>query len=202
MMSLRRKTHNALRSFVQTYGTPTAKRRLWNAEFGRGRWKGLESTAGDRVYSYLEKYANKGHILDLGCGSGSTANELDVSAYTSYLGVDIADVALDRARARSEENGRGTKNVFRQSDIESYVPPAVFDVILFRDSLYYLQRNSIVSTLRRYAEHLSATGVFIVRLANGSTAYAPIVRDIEQNFVLVERARFMDPDALVLVFRP
>jgi SAM-dependent methyltransferase len=202
MMSLRRKTHNALRSLVQTYGTPTAKRRLWNAEFGRGRWKSLESTTGDRVYSYLEKYADKGRILDLGCGSGSTANEIDVAAYASYLGVDIADVALDRARTRSEENGRGAKNAFHQSDIESYVPQGQFEVILFRDSLYYLQRSAIVPTLRRYAQYLSGAGVFIVRLANGSTAYAPIVRDIEQNFALVERARFMDPDALVLVFRP
>jgi SAM-dependent methyltransferase len=202
MMSLRRKTHNALRSFVQAYGTPTAKRRLWNAEFGRGRWRCLDATAGDRVYGYLERYSNQGHILDLGCGSGSTANELEFSAYASYVGVDIADVAIERARIRSEQNGRQAKNRFQQSDIESYVPAGIFDVILFRDSLYYLPRNSIVPTLDRYARYLSRTGVFIVRLADGREKYAPIVDAIERHFVVVERGRFVDPDALILVFRP
>jgi len=201
MMSVRRKAHNALRSFVQAYGTPAAKQRLWNAEFGRGRWKCLETTTGDRVYPYIEKFARRGSILDLGCGSGSTANEIDITAYSLYVGVDISDVALQQARDRTEENGRTNKTLFQHSDIAAYTPDRLFDVVLFRDSLYYLSRHAILPTLRRYTQFMKETGVFVVRIANGNAKYQPVVSLIEQNFAMVERGLFAHPPALVLVFR-
>lgn len=201
-MLVRSKARNALRSLMQAYGTPAAKRRLWNAEFGSGRWKCLDSTAGDCIYPYLEKYSRQGHILDLGCGSGSTANELAASTYATYVGVDISDVALQQARVRSEQTGRAAKTWFYQSDIASYAPDRQFDVILFRDSLYYVPRHNTAPTLHRYAQHLSRTGVFIVRIANGDEKYGALIALIERHFRIIETGHFADPDAVVLVFAP
>lgn len=200
-MSLVRKARNAVRALAQAYGTPAVKRRLWNAEFGGGRWNCLDSTAGDCIYPYLEKYSKQGSILDLGCGSGSTANELTGTAYASYVGVDISDVALQKARERSERNGRSAKNQFFQSDISTFEPSGRFDVVLFRDSLYYIPPRHIVATLERYATHLHETGVFLVRLTDGVEKYSWVTRLIEQRFAIVERGRFANPDALVIVFR-
>ena len=85
-----------------------------------------------------------GSILDLGCGSGSTANELSGTAYQVYTGVDISDVALENAKKRTEENRRGDKNQYFQSNIFSYVLTRRYDARWI------------------YSNYLKERGVFIV----------------------------------------
>jgi 2-polyprenyl-6-hydroxyphenyl methylase/3-demethylubiquinone-9 3-methyltransferase len=195
------KARGALRALLQAYGTRHIKQRLWDVEFAKGRWDCLDRTAGDCVYPYLERYANRGSILDLGCGSGSTGNELDPTAYDHYVGVDISDVAIVKAQERTEENRRTDRNRFRQSDIFSYVPDRSFDVILFRDSIYYVPRRQIKAMLHRYARYLKDGAVFIVRMADGDK-YQDIVETIETHFVVVDKHVADDPKAVVLIFRP
>ena len=196
------KVRNAVRALLQAYGTKNVKKHLWDSEFSNGRWDCLDDTAGDCVYRYVEKYANQGSILDLGCGSGSTGNELDAHTYRHYTGVDISDVAIEKARRRSGENRRTAQNEFFQSDIFSYVPQRPFDVILFRDSIYYVPWARIAGMLNRYAGHLERTGVFIVRMASVTGKYKTIVDTIESHFDVVERYVSEQPQAIVLVFRP
>src|SRR5688572_26259492 len=88
-MHVARKARNVLRGLLQSYGPASVRRRLWNTEFAGGRWDCLASTPGDSVYAYVEKYAANGRILDLGCGSGSTGNELTETAYREYVRRDI-----------------------------------------------------------------------------------------------------------------
>ena len=76
--------------------------------------------------------------MDLGYGSGSTASELSATTYRAYTGVDISDVAIQKARRRTEENGRADRNRFVRPDVFSYVPSERFNLILFRDSIYYV----------------------------------------------------------------
>lgn len=201
-MQLATKARNVLRGVLQAHGPRHVKQRLWDQEFDGGRWDCLDSTAGDCVYPYLEKYARKGRILDLGCGSGSTSNELAESAYGSYTGVDISEVALEKARKRSAANGRADRNQYFQSDIITYTPTQTFDVILFRDSVAYVPWSRITSVLNGYAQYLTDDGVFIVRLANGMGKYRPVVEGIERDFDVVDRHVSQEPDAVVIVFRP
>jgi SAM-dependent methyltransferase len=197
-----RKVRNVLRRLVQGHGTVGMKRHLWNAEFARGRWDCLDTTPGDCIYPYVEQHANGGSILDLGCGSGSTGNELDATRYRHFVGVDISDVAVEKARRRTEASGRAGKNHYVQSDVLDYVPGRLFDVILFRDSIYYVPLPSIRTMLERYAKYLEERGVFIVRMADGSDAYGKVVDTIEAGFAVVEKYAFDQPKALVIVFRP
>jgi 2-polyprenyl-6-hydroxyphenyl methylase/3-demethylubiquinone-9 3-methyltransferase len=196
------KVRNAVRALLQAYGTSSLKKHLWDSEFSNGRWDCLDDTPCDCVYPYVEKYVNRGSILDLGCGSGSTANELDARSYRHYTGVDISDVAIEKARRRTRENGRTTQNDFVQSDIFSYAPGRLFDVILFRDSIYYVPWGRIAGMLNRYAGHLEKTGVFIVRIASVNGKYRAIVDTIESHFDVVERYVSEQPQAIVLIFRP
>src|SRR5262249_14350925 len=161
------------------YGPPCLKRRLWNHEFSSGQWDCLDSTPGDCVYPFTEKYVNGGSILDLGCGSGSTGNELDATKYQDYTGIDLSNVAIEKARRKTEENKRGEKNRYHQSDIFTYVPTKQYDVILFRDSIYYVDRAKIVGMLNRYAQYLKKEGTFLVRMWNGAERFRPIVDAIE-----------------------
>jgi SAM-dependent methyltransferase len=192
---------NILRAILQAHGARRMKKLLWDSEFSRGRWDCLETTPGDCVYPYVEKYANGGSILDVGCGSGNSGNELDPSAYRHYTGVDISGVAIERARRRTSENGRGAKNCYVQSDMLSYVPSQRYDVVLFRDSIYYLPYGKIKAVLDRYSKYLREHGVFIVRMDESGGKYTAIEHTIESNFDVVERYSAELTKVAVFVFR-
>ena len=190
---------NALRGFVERYGPTSFKRVMWNMEFAGGRWNHIDHTAGDCVYPVIEKYAMGQSILDLGCGAGNTSTELPFNAYGEYMGIDISDVAVEKARKRSAETGRSMKNRFSQGDIYSYVPIGRYQVVLFRESLYYFTMSKIKTMLDRYAHFLQEGGVFIVRMGNiGVDRFIGI---IENNYDVIDRYLSEEPKAIILVFR-
>jgi SAM-dependent methyltransferase len=115
--------------------------------------------------------------------------------------VDISDVAIEKARRRTRENRRTHTNRYVHSDIVSYVPTLNFDVILLRDSLYYVSRLRAAAMLHRYRPHLSPGGVFIVRMSNGIDEYGPIADMIEQSFDVIEHHVAEQSRTLVVVFR-
>ena len=199
-MYLINKCRNVFRRILQSWGSAWMKRRMWNREFSEGRWDSLAETPSDCVYQYVEKYSQDGDVLDLGCGSGNTGNELDCSAYQFYTGVDISDVAIQKAIARSELNGRSTKNRYFQSDITTYDPQGTYRVILFRESLNYVPHMNINGMLQRYQKYLDERGVFIVRLYDPQK-YKAILDAIRANFHVLEEYLPEDLSVVVVVFR-
>ena len=227
-----KRARNVLRGLVHRYGTLTMKKRLWDTEFATGRWDCLDSMAEDCLYPYIEKYVNRGSILDLGCGPGATGNELRAEKYSFYTGVDISEVAVEKARRRTEQNRRDAKNRYFQSDIFTYEPPDKYDVIVFGDSIYYVPEQKIGFMLQRYSSFLNPGGVFIVRVkgvrrewwgagASGASVGGQmgetsarrdfgswarrrnILSTIENEFSVIERGLHDDFDVIcVLVFRP
>lgn len=151
-----------------------------------------------------------GSILDLGCGPGNTANELSATAYESYVGVDISEAALEKARRRTAENGRGGKNIFFQSDFINFQPNQKFDVILFRESLYHVPYGQVSPILEKYSKHLKKDGVFIVRLYARDIPAGKIkfrvtrkLNLVKREFDIVEAQQYDTPGMpTVLVFRP
>src|SRR5579862_5856065 len=115
--------------FLASYAPSFVKKRLWDRDFAGGKWDFIDDTAGDCVYAHLEKHTKGGDILDLGCGPGNTANELAADAYRHYIGVDISEVALEKARKRTRQEGREGKNSFVCSDFLGYAPAQDFDVL-------------------------------------------------------------------------
>ena len=209
-MYIVRRTLTFVQGFLTSYGPSSIKKKLWDRDFSSGKWDFIDDTAGDCVYPFLEKYANHGNILDLGCGPGNTANELTSDAYKTYIGVDISATALEKAVRRTKENGRADKNSFVVSDFLGYAPSQDFDIILFRESLYHVPYGQVKPILDKYSKHLKTGGVFIVRLYAGDERPGVIkprvIRKmdlIKNNFDMVEYRRF-DTPALptVLVFRP
>lgn len=199
-MCLVTKLRNVWRGILQARGSSWMKRTLWNREFSEGRWDSLAETPGDCVYRYVEKYAQNGNVLDLGCGSGNTGNELNYSTYQSYTGVDISDVAIQKAVTRSELSGRILKNRYIQSDITTYRPQGTYRVILFRESLNYVPHMNIIGMLQRYHECLDDRGVFVVRLYDRHK-YQVILKLIRANFCVLEEFLPEDMSTVVVVFR-
>ena len=195
--------------FVKRFGPSGIKKVLWDKEFSNGHWDFIDDTATDCVYAHLERHAKNGSILDLGCGPGNTANELDESVYGTYLGVDISETALAKATRRTVANGRADKNSFLQGDFINYVPSQQYDVILFRESTYHVPLNKLKSMLDRYSNYLKDGGVFVVRMVTWSytgnkvrNRLKSMVDIIEAEFDVLEKGEYGSPSATVIVFRP
>ena len=210
-MYLAERTIVLVQRFLQSYGPSGLKRLLWDREFAGTKWDFIDHTEGDCVYENLEKYARKGSILDLGCGPGNTANEVAINAYESYVGVDISEEALSKARRRTAREGRSEKNAFVQGDFVKYVPTEKFDVILFRESMYHVPMGKIKHTLDRLSGYLKESGVFIVRMytadadTSGKEKSRPnaMIRIMETEFDVVEKRRYDgERHPTVLVLRP
>ncbi len=197
------------RGALLSYGPSSIKKRIWDKEFSGAKWNFIDETAGDCVYPFLEKYANNGNVLDLGCGPGNTANELAANVYEHYIGVDISGAALAKAVKRSEDNGRAGKNSFINSDFLNYEPDRDFDIILFRESMYHIPYGQVLPILRKFSKNLKSTGVFIVRLYAGDRRPGVVKRRVTAKLDLIKRefnvleARQFDSPGLpsVLVFR-
>jgi 2-polyprenyl-3-methyl-5-hydroxy-6-metoxy-1,4-benzoquinol methylase len=185
---------------VKRWGPALLKQRLWDSEFQAGQWGYLDQTVDDPIYDILEKYLRDGEILDVGCGSGNTGNELDGSLYSRYTGTDISEVAIQQARARSEQNGRGEKNRYLRSDMESFVPDGKYDVILFRESIFYIPLPKVKSTLDHYVRFLKPEGVVVVRMCDREK-YKGIVNILRVNYTVQETHDVENAKDVIIVFR-
>ena len=209
-MSVVQRTMIFVRGFLMSYGPSGLKKKLWDKDFSSGKWDFIDNTSGDCVYSHLEKFAQAGDILDLGCGPGNTANELSADAYGSYIGVDISEAALAKAVKRTAENGRSEKNSFVCSDFLGYTPTKEFDIILFRESMYHIPYGQVLEILDKYSKSLKKSGVFVVRLYAGDHRPGKIKHRVKRKLDLIKRefdiveSRQYDTPGLptVLVFRP
>jgi SAM-dependent methyltransferase len=183
---------------LKRWGSTQDKENIWDREFQAGSWRYLDSTAHDHIYSFLHRYLKGGCILDLGCGAGNTGNELHENSYNQYTGVDVSRVATELAALRSAHNGRGSINHYICSDIADFTPARKYNIILFRESLFYIPLHRIGSVLLSYKPYLADDGVFIVRMCD-RRKYSSIVRLIESRFAILEKSPSSDPE-IILVF--
>lgn len=197
-----------VRGLLKRYGPSTLKMKLWDQEFASDHWDFIDDTASDCVYPVLARYTKGGNVLDLGCGPGNTANEMAESSYASYVGVDISDVALEKARKRTERDGRTAKNSFVCSDFLSFQTAQTFDVILFRESMYHVPLNKVRPILTHFSNQLKPGGVFVVRMNTSdrkggqNTRLTNIFEIIESEYTMVEKNQFGAEGPTVAVFQP
>jgi SAM-dependent methyltransferase len=191
-----RKFSNVWRGLNQKYASATTKGKMWDREYTSGKWDNLRHTIQPELYRLISSYACRGKILDIGCGPGATANEMPEDSYTAYLGIDVSGEAVREGAERSRFNGR-VHCEFVQADIVNYFPTDRFDLILFRESIYYLADP--LTILQRLArDNLAPTGKFVVVMPK--TRYQGIIHDITQHFAVVASQEPPLRDSIVLVF--
>ncbi|MEK6793249.1 MAG: class I SAM-dependent methyltransferase [Spirochaetota bacterium] len=123
----------------------------WNAEYREGQWDYLDKE-GMRYRALAGTIASLGNdtdILDVGCGPGILLNYL--SAYRSYLGMDISREAIRRAPKREQAS-------FAVASVEAFTTDRKFSVIIFNELLYYCDYRSIIP---RFAAFLAPGGAVI-----------------------------------------
>lgn len=123
----------------------------WNDQYRKGMWDylndHLEAQRYDAILQAVQTYGSNGHILEVGCGEGILQSRMPPGGYSSYLGIDISEVAIKKAGRLCNQ---ATQYV--QANMETYIPKSRFDVIIFNESLYYAREP--VQLLVQYAQFL------------------------------------------------
>jgi 2-polyprenyl-3-methyl-5-hydroxy-6-metoxy-1,4-benzoquinol methylase len=106
-------------------------------------------------------------VLDLGCAGASLAGCLGPT-FQAYCGVDISDVAIDKARETLAATAQGDPvrrtYALAVAPVQDFRPSQRYDVIVFNEVLYYLSLTDVVKTVRRYSAYLSDNGLIIVSM--------------------------------------
>jgi len=130
----------------------------WNSQYASGYWEHLQSVAELAHYSlivgYCKHFKPRGAILDVGCGAG-VLQKLLSPHYSRYLGIDLSEEAIRRARTCQE-----AMTSFLQADAALFAPEARYDVIVFNECLSYFERP--LQIMRRYEAYLEPHGLFVV----------------------------------------
>lgn len=108
---------------------------------------GFVARANERLVELAELRPGQA-VLDVGCGTGSSAllaaRRVAVAGAAvkpaepgSVLGVDLAERMVDRARQKAAEQGIGNA-FFAVADVMNWTPPGIFDVVLGAFSMFHL----------------------------------------------------------------
>lgn len=133
-------------------------KKRWEKEFSTGQWDYLESTPAERARSAIigmlcQHYYPRGKILDVGCGLGTMVDFLNQNQKKQYLGLDISEEAIKKARKKDGQ--------FQVGNFDDFESSKKFDVIVFNEVLYYLDEKS---AFKQALNSLTKNGVIIVSL--------------------------------------
>ena len=161
-------------------------REVWDSQYMAGRWDYMAQLRELNRYSviigYLQHLKIGGSILDVGCGEGNLLKRLCPEWYSKYLGIDISQVAIEKACQKVNE-----KSVFINDDAERYEPKEMFDVIIFNESLYYFYNP--VKTVENYVSMLNADGIIIISTFSNSKRAMTILKKIKDIYFLLDETQ-------------
>jgi SAM-dependent methyltransferase len=119
------------------FGDSPKQKATWNVEYRDGRWAYMGQQRELARYwiliGFMDALRGRGEYLDVGCGDGVLFERFKALGYERYVGVDISDVAVAKLSRYNDH-----RTYFVQGDGDEYEPPGSFDVIIFNESLYYL----------------------------------------------------------------
>lgn len=149
---------STLKRLLQPKGATQGR---WNRRYEAGLWAMLndaeEQPRLDVVSQWCRTHSRYPRIPEVGCGEGLLVRRLAPGSYAAFTGIDISDVAIERAREHADAKTR-----FLCVPMEQYVPDEPFDVIVFSESICY--SSDPRRTLRRYQPYLRPHGAFIVTI--------------------------------------
>jgi 2-polyprenyl-6-hydroxyphenyl methylase/3-demethylubiquinone-9 3-methyltransferase len=162
-----------------------SQRDRWNYQYERGQWEGLkgpdERERFEAIVAMIRRYAPGGNLLEMGCGEAVLEGYLRDEDFKSLVGVDIADVAIERARQVA-----GPKSTYFAADMNDFVPTGPFDAIVFTESINYLHNRE--QLLRKYIQYLVPGGKFIISVFEFKQS-PQIWREIETPLRVVDEVR-------------
>ena len=157
---------------------------FWDTRYREGKWDRIRAIDESAHYSvivgYIHALKSEGRILDVGCGEGILCERLYECYYSKYVGIDVSIVAIDRASVK-----KNNKNIFIVSKIEDFRTDDKFDVIIFNECLYYMEKP--LEILQHYEGILARNGVFIVSMCKTIESWK-IWRQIDLHYSIIDAA--------------
>lgn len=130
-------------------------------------------------------------LLDVGCGAGGLALALVGLRIHEYIGVDISQYAIRKAKKNVTEDNNMRYVKFYVSSLSDFTPEnnSRFDVIVFSEVLYYLNVERTMAQLERFQNWLQPNGVFCISMLDYPKSRA-IYRAILKRFDHVNSITF------------
>lgn len=158
-------------------------------EYRSGNWDHFfgpeELERHEKLLELIYAHGPRPTLLDLGCGSGRLAYMIDPSRIGAYLGVDISEEGLRRAKLLNLPHGR-----FENGNFETWRPSTPFDVITFNECLGYARIPA--ETAASMARHLAPGGVLIVSHFRWGN-HAAVWKALAEYFTVIDERTATNP---------
>lgn len=190
---------SALESRVAHGDTPEPKD-LWEEKYRNGRWEFMRDLYEVPRYASIAALAHRlrpeGAILDVGCGEGLLQHYLAPFGYRRYLGIDLAEAAIEQAAGRADE-----RTSFVAADAETFVPDGTFEIVIFNECVHYFR--SPARSVARYERSLTSNGLFVVSAFRTPRGDA-IMRELVESYTVIEKTSIGNRKgtSLVVVLAP
>lgn len=106
----------------------------------------------DKFLEYAGCEPSKTHIIEFGCGEGFVAEHLFSRGY-NYLGLDISESAIEKARKYADGTGRDTFMVVDVLDDLSQMPGGSYDIAIDNQCFHMLvtdeHRSKYLNNVKR-----------------------------------------------------
>ena len=121
-------------------------------------------------------------ILDVGCGQGVLHEKLNIGSYSYYKGIDISHEAIIQASHKIDHN-----TDFQVANILDFKTEKLFDIIIFCESLYYLDSiDEISNVIDIYTKMLRANGKIIISQFNINNVNK-IWKELDAKLILIDQ---------------
>lgn len=170
------------------------RRLALEANYQSGKWLFLRNSAQPEMVALVETYAKRGRILDVGCGTGALAAAISPERYFHYHGIDLTKAGIDYAKQR-----RLFHATFELADIHRFQDLQQYDLIVFEETLYYVNPLKRRTLLRTYASMLADGGTILVTLADPNR-FESLMNMIKHDYAVIEDRPFQNSRRRLLVF--
>ncbi len=182
--------------FLATRFGPKHLRKLaFDEKFRSGEWD-FSNDGPRELMSLVERQANRGDILVMGCGGASILKDLSPDSYSSVLGVDLSAEAI-----RLASNYAGPKVAFQLADMTKFKCPMPYDLIIFSESINYVPFFQRKRYLQAICRDLKPGGTILVTISQ-SKRYRNIFTMIRKNFEILADRQFTDSARRLILFQP
>jgi len=172
----------------------------WNERYKTGDTPWDSGQVSHELRRVLEEYAILPcRALELGCGTGTNAVFLAEQGF-SVTGIDISELAIDRAKALARESNVDAR--FLQCELEQFPDPETPFRFLFDRGLYHVVRQEQLDRFLKLLEKVTEPGSLWLTLAGNANDPNPqdngpptvsaeeMCRELEPLFAIVQMREF------------
>ncbi len=142
----------------------------WDMQFEAGWWGYIRGPRSEYIIRKVTELCNGGHLVEFGCGEGTLPLALPRDSFSQYIGYDISEVAVGRARARAREAGLMYCH-FEQCDMAKWKGTSGVSLVVAEECLYYLTPRIAETFLRHCCESLLPGGSILVIVYSAAKTY-------------------------------